>query len=385
MKALQVLGGGAWGGGSVVVLAITRAMIARGDEVWVATLDEETIGHFEAAGAKAVRPPLWLRPINPLDVVPFVYLWWLCLRQRFDFVATHTSKGGFLGRVAARLAGVPHIVHHVHGFAFHQFTRPTMLRVYACLERLAGRCSDLLITVGEQHRQTAIQLGIKPAEAIRTVLNGIDIDQFQTIDRATARRSFGFADEDLIIGSAGRLAPQKGFIYAIRAMKTVAERFPQARLVIAGEGPLEAELRAEADALGVSGNVVFLGFRRDVAAFLAAMDVFVHPSLWEGLSISLMEAMAASCPIVASDIWGNREMIRNGVNGLLVEPANPAALAEALCSVLGKPDFAAQLAREARHTAESEFTEPRMVEENLRAYDAALSARRGAAANLQAA
>ncbi|MCX6623626.1 MAG: glycosyltransferase family 4 protein [Acidobacteria bacterium] len=351
MKALQVLGGGAWGGGSVVVLAITKAMIARGDEVWVATLDAETIGHFQAAGARAVRPPLWLRPLTPLAVVPFFYLWWLCLRNRFDFVATHTSKGGFLGRVAARLAGVPHIVHHVHGFSFHQFTNPVILRIYAFLERLAGRCSDLLITVGEQHRQTAIELGIKPPDAIRTVLNGIDIDKFQGISRADARRAFGFAEGDLIIGSAGRLASQKGFIYAIRAMKTVAGRFPNARLVIAGEGPLEAALKAEAAALGVTENVIFLGFRRDVAAFLTAMDVFVHPSLWEGLSISLMEAMAASCTIVASDIWGNREMIRHGVNGLLVQPAAPSILAEALCSVLADPGFAARMASEARRMA----------------------------------
>jgi len=375
VKALQVLGGGAWGGGSVVVLAITRAMIARGDEVWVATLDAETIAHFEAAGAKAVRPPLWLRPINPLDVVPFLYLWWICLRRRFDFVATHTSKGGFLGRLAARLAGVPHIVHHVHGFAFHQFTNPAVLRVYAFLERLAGRCADLLITVGEQHRQTAIELGIKRADAIRTVLNGIDIDKFQGVSRAQARRQFGFGNGELIIGSAGRLAEQKGFIYAIRAMQMVAARFPQARLVIAGEGPLEAGLRAEAEALGISRHITFLGFRRDVAALLTAMDIFVHPSLWEGLSISLMEAMAAARPIVASDIWGNREMIHDGSNGLLVEPANPAALAEALCRVLGDSGYAAELAHEARHTAETDFTEPRMVEENLRAYDAAVSGR----------
>jgi glycosyltransferase involved in cell wall biosynthesis len=387
MKALQVLGGGAWGGGSVVVLSITRAMIARGDEVWVATLDDETIRHFEAAGAHAVRPPLWLRPISPLDIVPLVYLWWLCLRRRFDFVATHTSKGGFLGRVAARLAGVPHIVHHVHGFAFHQFTHPAVLRVYAFLERLAGRCSDLLITVGEQHRQTAIELGIKKPEQIRTVLNGIKLDTFEGIDRAQARRAFGFADTDLIIGSAGRLAPQKGFLYAIRAMRQVADRFPNARLVIAGEGPLEAELKAEAERLGVTANVIFLGFRRDVAAFLSAMDVFVHPSLWEGLSISLMEAMAASKTIVASDIWGNREMIRSGENGLLVHPADPDALAAALCSVLADRDAAARMAAAARRMAETDFTKERMVAENLQAYQQAVESgsRRGPRTRLQVA
>lgn len=372
MKILQVLGGGAWGGGSVVVLAITRALIARGDEVWVITLNPETARHFKQAGAVVVRSPLWFRAINPLDAVTFLQLWVLCLRERFDLVATHTSKGGFLGRLAARLAGVPRIVHHVHGFAFHQFTRPGALRVYLALERFAARACDLIISVSEQHRRLAIELGIKPPGQVRTVLNGIDLEEFQMPERASARRRLGFREDELIIGSAARLSAQKGFEYLIRAFPSVLARFPNARLAIAGDGPLLSELRAEARRAGVERQVTFLGFRRDVTHLLAALDIFAHPSLWEGLSISLMEAMAAGKAIVASDIWGNREMIVDRGNGLLVPPADPARLADALCLLLGDSRLAETLGRQACRDACDRFGVARMVRENVAAYDSVL-------------
>ena len=372
-KVLQVLGGGAWGGGSVVVLAITRALIARGAEVTVIALDDETATHFRAAGAKAVRAPLWFRPINPLDIVPFLFLWLLCLRNKYDLVATHTSKGGVIGRIAARLAGVPTIVHHVHGFAFHQFTAPRTLKLFVALERFAARFCDFIIAVGEQHRQTTINFGIKTPDEIATVLNGIDLEKFQGVDREASRRSLGFGRNEQIIGSIGRLAPQKGFEYAIRAMKLVLAENPNARLVLAGDGPLEAELREEARRNGVEERVTFLGFRRDVPELLAAFDIFVHPSLWEGLSISLMEAMAAGKPIVASDIWGNKEMIVTGHNGILVPPADPEALAAALNRTLAGAPLAKSMADQAKFDAFARFTEDRMVAENVAAYDRAVA------------
>ncbi len=370
MKVLHVLGGGAWGGGSVVVLAITRALIARGDQVWVIALDDETAEKFREAGAVAVRTPMWFRPISPLDIVPLISLWWLCLRRRFHLVVTHTSKGGFLGRIAARLAGVPNIVHHIHGFAFHMSTPPIKVRFYAVLERIAGRCCDLLVTVGEQHRRTAIRLGLKPPDRIRTVLNGIDLTRFLNVDRAAARRTLGFHDGDVVLGSNGRLSDEKGFDFMIRAMPAILARHPNARLVIAGAGPAEAELRTLIGELNLDGRVAVLGFRRDIPELLAAFDVFVHSSLREGLSISLIEAMAAGLPIVASRIWGNMEMIESGVNGLLAPPSDAPAIAEAVCSLLDDPARARRLAATARRDALRRFTEDRMVAENLAVYDA---------------
>jgi glycosyltransferase involved in cell wall biosynthesis len=179
MKVFQVLSGGAWGGGGVVVMAITRALIDRGDQVWVLCLDEGVASRFREAGATVVMSPLWFHPINPLDIVPFAQLYSLCVRERFDLVATHTSKGGFLGRLAARMAGTPHIIHHAHGFAFRECNSRVVRSCYIALERLASRYCDSIISVSEDHRQGAIRERVASAAQIQTVLNGIDLAPFE--------------------------------------------------------------------------------------------------------------------------------------------------------------------------------------------------------------
>ena len=368
MKILQVLSGGGWGGGAVVVLAITRALIARGDRVWVLCLDDQVARRFQAAGASIVRSLFWFRAINPLDAVALAQLIALCLRQRFDLVDTHTSKGGFLGRLAARVAGVPHIVHHAHGFSFNQVTGASR-RFYIALERLAARAGHFTISVSEEHRLTALEAGIEPPEKISTILNGIDLKPFAAVDRAAARRALGFDSKDLIIGAVGRLSAQKGFEYLIRALPAVLQAVPAARLAIAGDGPLEIELRQLAFHCGVQDRVRFLGFRKDIPQLLAAFDVFALPSLWEGLSISLMEAMATGKAIVATDIWGNREMVDPEKTGLLAPPANPAALAAALRRVLLDRPLAQALQQNARQAALLRYSEQRMVEQTLALYD----------------
>jgi len=357
-------------------MSITRGLMERGHQVWVACNDDENASRFEEAGAAVVCPPLWLRPINPLDVSPFLYLTGLCLKEKFDLVATHTSKGGFLGRFAARLAGVPHIVHHAHGFSFNKVLSPRAHRFFVGLERLAARAGDFIISVNDQHRCMAIDLGVVEPEGICTVHNGIDLRPFCQTDGSAARRRLGFEDSDLLIGALGRLAPQKGFIYLMRAMPLVLAAVPAARLVMIGEGPLEEELKGEARNLGVADRVHFLGFRRDVPDLLAAFDVFALPSLWEGLSISLIEALAAARPIVATDIDGNREVIEHGETGLLVPPADVPALAGALGKVLLDRPLAARLGASARRSAEARFSFERMVEQNLAVYDRVVAGER---------
>jgi len=369
MKILEVLGGGAWGGGSVVVMSITRGLMARGDQVWVACSDGENARRFEEAGAKVVRLPLWFRPISPLDAVPFLYLAGLCLKERFDLVTTHTSKGGFLGRLAARLAGVPHIVHHAHGFAFNKVLSPLTHKFFVKLERLAARAGDYIISVNDQQRTMAVQLGVVEPARTCTVHNGIDLRPYKTVDRLGARRQLGFQDSELLIGAIGRLAPQKGFVHLIRAMPQVLAAVPNARLVLAGDGPLERELKDEAVECGVAERVQFLGFRRDILELLTAFDIFALPSLWEGLSISLIEALAAGKPIVATDIDGNREVIDNLETGLLVPPADAGAFAAALLRLLTDRSLAERLAVNARLSAESRFSMERMVEQNLAVYN----------------
>ena len=226
-----------------------------------------------------------------------------------------------------------------------------------------------MITVGEEHRQIAMKPGIEKGERIRTILNGIEVDRFLSVDRAASRRQFGFAPDEIILGSVGRLATQKGFEYMIDAMPRIVAAHPRVRLVLSGEGELEAALRQRAQERGVAEKVTFLGFRREVPALLAAFDVFVHPSLWEGLSISLMEAMVAGCPIVCSRIAGNVEMIRHRETGLFAEPMQPESLATEVCALLADPDWAADLGLAARADGLERFSVERMVDENVAAYD----------------
>jgi glycosyltransferase involved in cell wall biosynthesis len=379
MKVFQLLCGRTWGGGSVVVLAITRAMIARGDEVYVFSFDPESDRRFREAGAKLVRPPFWLQAINPLDAFILFSLWRVCRKERFDLVATHTSKGGFLGRVAARMAGVPSIVHHAHGFSFNRPLGGLARRLFIALERVAARAGDLIISVNDEQRRTAIECGVDTPARIGTIHNGIDLLPFSGSNRETARRQLGFGSSAVLIGTIGRLAPQKGFAHLIRAFRMVLERTPSARLVIAGDGPLEAELHQEAKSLGIADRVCFTGFRRDVPDLLAAFDIFVQPSLWEGLSISLIEALAAGKPIVATDIESSREILVPGENGLLVAPADETALARAIEQLTLNPGLAERLATNARRAAAVRFSEQRMVEQVLAAYDRVARSERAAA------
>lgn len=369
MKILHVLGGGAWGGGSVVVMAITRALIARGDEVWVVSLDRENSERFAAIGAKIVRSPFWLHPINPFDIVPFVQLFLLCRRERFDLVDTHTSKGGILGRFAARLAGVPRIIHHAHGFAFKDSNHRWVRKIFLALERMAAKACDGIISVSEEHRATAIAEGVAASSHVRTVLNGIDLRLFEHPNRREARRQLGVDGDELLIGVANRLAPVKAIEYAIRAMPAVVKRFPNARLVIVGEGPSEADLRREAANSGVADRIDFAGFRRNVPELLPAFDIVVQPSRWEGLSISLLEAMAAGRPLVACDVQGNRDVIEHGVNGLMVPPQDPDALASAIANLLSDPALAKRLGERAARDCRTRFSQQRMVEQTLAIYD----------------
>jgi glycosyltransferase involved in cell wall biosynthesis len=374
MKLLHILCGGAWGGGSVVVLAITRGLLARGDEVWVLCADDANAAGFGATGAHVVRTPVWTRCIQPLDVVPLAHLYRLCRRERFDLVVAHTSKGGFLGRLAARTAGVPHIVYHAHAYYFNHMHPGLRKTVYVGLERFAARFGDFTITVSEEHRRGAIACRIDAPERIHTVLNGIDLRPFAAADGRLVRAQLGFAPDDILIGAVGRLQCFKGYEYLIRALPQLFADFPRARLLICGTGPLEAELRRECGRAGVTDRVHFLGFRNDVPQLLAAFDVFVQPSLREGLSIALIEAAAAGLPSVACEIAGNAEIVAHGKTGLLVPPANPPALATALHALLADPTAAGAMGREARLRAEALFSEERMVAENLAAYDYVLAA-----------
>jgi glycosyltransferase involved in cell wall biosynthesis len=373
MKSLHMVCGGAWGGGPAIVLAITKALIERGDEVWVVTANKEQTRRFEEAGATVLELGHWYYQIHPQDLLTFVQLFLLCRRERFDLVTTHTSKGGFIGRLAAKFAGARHIVHHAHGFAFRETQGHGTRRFYVLLERIAARACSVILSVSEDHRRDAIRERVAAAEKIVTILNGIDVDSFGCTSMQEARQKLGLDGEDPLIGVASRLAPKKGMEDLIEAFRQIHEFHPHARLVILGEGPSQMELKRQAKSTGLGDRIHFVGFRRNIPELLPAFAIIAQPSISEGLSLAILEGMAAGKPVVACDIPGNREIITSGVNGILAPPSDLSALAMAFRSLLDNSAYARKLGKTAQADCRKRFLQDRMVRQTLSLYDALLA------------
>jgi glycosyltransferase involved in cell wall biosynthesis len=359
-----------WGGGGEVVIPLFNKLIQSGCQVTVVVgTDPLGAARFSQTGAEIMRARHWRRAISPVQDALLLYeLYNLCRQRRPDVVHTHNPKAGVVGSIAAGLARIPLVIHHIHGLTFNDALPPRRAWLFRTMERIAAPFRDVQISVNEADRWRAIEAGLGGPDRIVTVLNGIDVDQFINVTPAPLRTELSLPDDAILIGWTGRLAVQKGLEYLIRAIPGLIVAEPRAHVLLVGSGELEDHLRALVTELGVEDHCHFLGFRQDVPALLAAFDLYAQPSLWEGLSISLLEAMAAGKAIVATDIIGNRELIEDGVSGLLVPPTDVEALATALLKLRRDPTQSQRLGRQARQRVEQHFSRDRMVKETVDLY-----------------
>lgn len=308
-----------------------------------------------------IRVPM-KRDVSPIhDALAILKLASVYRQGQFDIVWTHTSKGGFVGRAASRLAPVPTVIHTVHGFAFHERTGPVPTWCYSRLESIASRWCDHIVTVTEFHRSWAVSLGIASPGKITAIPNGIAQSRISAEgDRSTLRRDLGISDSERVILSVGRLVEGKGLVYLIDAFKTVqtSSDVPSV-LLIAGDGPERGALEERVRLSGLSSKVRFLGFRSDVGNLYELCDLVVLPSEREGLSITLLEAMAAGKQVIASDLGGNREALAE--TGMLVPPGNSSALAQAIQRCMTDVDAMRKCGLQARKRYEALYTEQRML------------------------
>jgi glycosyltransferase involved in cell wall biosynthesis/protein-tyrosine-phosphatase len=290
--------------------------------------------------------------------------------KRPDLVHTHRYKDSVLGAVAAKLAGVPYVVRTVHGLAEPMAGWSRLkFRAYEAVDRATLQClADLVIGVSKGIADSLAQSGYRPT-MLTHIHNGIDLGGMTPIQTAPdVRRELGLDDASLVIGAVGRLAPVKGHASFLEAAKLIVQEEPRARFLLVGNGPLQRHLRAQAAQLGLSGACLFLGDRADVYDIVSAMDVFVLPSLHEGIPMALLEAMALNRPVVATDVGGVPEVLEHRVTGLLVSPGDPRGLADACLNLLANPAWAGRLGQQARHAVESRFTVERSGRELVEAY-----------------
>lgn len=362
MKLIHVIGDSRFGGAGRIILRLGQVAQAEGWQVDILTTDIVLQRAVKQHGLGLINLDVIRRKIRPLwDLAGLVRLWDFLRREHYTIVHTHTSKGGFVGRLAARLAGVPVIVHTAHGFAFHERTRSWVRLFYSTLERIASRWCDRIVSVSEFHRRWALELGICHPPKILAIPNGIAALASPEVIPADLRGELGVREDDLLILSMARLAPDKGLEFLIEAAALLLRSERHFRIAIAGDGEVRSRLEELAFNLGVSDRVSLLGFREDVSDLLAACDLVVLPSLREGLSIALLEAMAAGKPIVATDIGSHRELASQAEIAQLVPPADAPALCEAILQLTRNPVLMARLGAKAQVLFESQYTEDRML------------------------
>jgi L-malate glycosyltransferase len=199
-----------------------------------------------------------------------------------------------------------------------------------------------------------------PRRLITIVPNGVDVTGFE-FDRDTARRELGLNADEIVIGTVGRLEPEKDQITLLDAFRQLQMRHPRARLIIAGDGSMADQLKSHADRIGAAAAIRFLGYRRDIARLLAAMDVFLLTSIREGLPVSLIEAMAARRPVVASSIGSVRDLISDGKTGLLVAPGNVDGFRAAIERLIDDSSLRQNFVERARATIEASFSLPAVI------------------------
>lgn len=307
--------------------------------------------------------PMLVRQVHPLkDPLALLRLRHFISRGGYTIVHTHSSKAGILGRWAAKLAGVPIIVHTVHGWGHHDRQPPPVRASYIWLEKLTSRITDKLIAVSLLNMKKGLLDGTGTPESYVIIRSGIDLERFghPRVPRNETRAALGVPPDAPVVGTVTRLAPQKAPLDFVRAAARVAKRAPGTWFVMVGDGPLRAAVEALAAELGVAGRLVLTGLRSDIPELMAAFDVFALSSLWEGLPRVLSQAMAARLPIVTTACDGCAEAVEDGVNGLQTPPGAPDALAQALLRLVQDPALARQMGAAGQARA-AEFGDRKMV------------------------
>jgi glycosyltransferase involved in cell wall biosynthesis len=293
---------------------------------------------------------------TPYDPVFLYRLIRLIRREKISLMHSHEFMMTVYGAVASRLTGVP-LICTIHGKLYF----PERRRRIRAL-KLAVSLSARTIAVSEDlHRYLVNELGFTPSK-IATIYNGIDVTTYSPRSSSEkSRRRLAIPADSLVAGTVGSLFKVKGLPYLLQAAKELKRRYPNFLLLIAGEGDQQPALQENASELGLGDTVSFLGFRKDVPDLLAALDVYVCTSISEGLSLSILEAMAMSKPVVATNVGGNPELVLPEVNGFLVPPAQPSILADKVGELLDDSNLRRKLGRKGREIIEEKFTLEAMI------------------------
>lgn len=354
IKVCHVAMGDLWAGAEVQLLALIKYLVRLPGFEWTVILFNE--GRFADELRKL---PVSLTVIPEKDHSPITIAYRLAkkFRQvRPDIVHTHKYKDSILGSIVARCLRVPHVVRVVHGMP-EPFKGLKNLKMagYTLADRfVTRRFIDKVVAVSSDIEKLLVQ--IYGVERVICIHNGIDLESVQiTIQRSTKRMEWHIEDKAVLLGTVGRLVPVKGHVILLEAVRILCNSNHNVRLLLIGDGPLRDHLEAEVRRLGLEEVVIFAGHQEQSYDFINMMDIFVLPSLHEGIPMALLEALALKRPVIASRVGGIPEVLSHGMSGILVSPADAGELAAALRETVQDPVKAAEYGKAGRRQVELEF------------------------------
>ena len=379
-KSLQIVGNARYGGATYLMLEWSKYLLEKGCDVHILATDEIMCQKALAIDGVRVLNHIYMpREIKPLlDSRAFFQMLACIHKEKYHVVHTYTAVPSFLGRIAARLINVPVIVNHQGGWSVNPQSSLIERMIFTPLEYAAILASTKNICVSHAEADIGRQLRIAPKHKLVTIVNGMNPTPFvQAVSNSAGpklRRKLGISLDCFLIGNTGRLVAGKGNEDLIAAFAILKDKYPQKemKLLLAGEGVDRPQIEALIQQLQLDDDVRLLGFFEDIPAFLAALDLFVMPSYHEGLSVSLLEAMAAGCAIIATSIPPNAEPIKHERTGLLVPVAAPEEIAEAATHLIEHPKLAATYGANAQQRILDYYTLDRMFTETWNLYVALL-------------
>ncbi|MDD5465756.1 MAG: glycosyltransferase family 4 protein [Candidatus Omnitrophica bacterium] len=338
------------GGVTSYLYTLSGGLKQRGHNIYLASSGGELTEKFIGLGVKHIRVPLRTKnEISPKIIFSYFKLKKEAKKFNLDLVHSNSRTTQVLGNLLSRSLNIAHV------FTCHGFFKPKLSRL------LFPYWGQAVIAISSEVKEHLIADLKVNAKIISVINNGIDTDNFGDFSaRDALRKDLGINDV-LLAGIVARLSDVKGHIYLIRAMRKVIEIFPTAKLLIIGEGKMKNALNKEVDALAIKENVLFIPEAGNTRGMLSAMDVFVMPSLQEGLGLALMEAMAQGLAVIGSSVGGIKTLIRNEVNGLLVGPADVEGLARAIIRLFRDRKLARNLGENARKFIIENFSKEKMV------------------------
>ncbi len=366
-KILEVITLSEWGGAQTVCYELAKQLHQKGLHVEVACPSHGPLAEKLREEGITVRPINSLRRrIAPLqDLITFLALWRLMRTERYSIVHCHSTKAGILGRLAAKLAGVPHIYFTAHGWGFYNREEYWWAeKLVVLLERIAARVSTAIICVSERDRREALARRIAHQEKIVVIRNGIMWDHAD--DKASHTPTQAVADSGVVCGMVSRLAYPKDPLLFLEIAAAVKQSGVKAKFFLIGDGPLKQDCQRLIDTRGIRGEVSIMSAENSTEArkYYKAFDVFVLISRFEGLPVVIIEAMFAGLPVLASRVGGIPELVESGKNGVLLEANAPLdQWVETLLSLTGDLEKRTQMGREGRKIAQEQFTAERMAEQ----------------------